>query len=224
MRYEAVAVAKRLGLSFSQAHAAGSGGPDPVELRVVGPRCARLGHVVVPETFRGVVMAGLAGAADPSLRVGDVVVDERSDLPAKGPWRRGAIHTSTDIVATVAQKRAIFRDTGALAIDMENANAREFAALRGVPFLGVRAVSDAADAAIDPATLRWVDDAGALRPGRLMADLCRRPSRVATLVVLAIHSRVAAWALAEAVHQIVASQQAEAHETSNRGVPSRCTA
>jgi nucleoside phosphorylase len=156
------------------------------------------------ERYGGIVMAGLGGALDPSLAIGDVVVDRESDLdvPA-GRWRRGVIQTTEGVVATVADKRALFGATGALVADMENAIARSFAADRGVPFLGIRAVSDRADEALDPATLRWIDEAGALRPMPLMADLCRRPMRIPALWRLGRRSRVAARKLAEAVENII---------------------
>jgi adenosylhomocysteine nucleosidase len=203
LRFEAVAIAKRLGLSFSGPFLAGSGGNEGVELRVVGPRCARLSQVGVAPGCRGIIMAGLAGAVEPSLRVGDVVVDERSNLAApEGRWRRGAIYTSGDVVATVAQKRALVAATGALVVDMENEVARAFAGGRGVPFLGIRAVSDAADDAIDPATLRWVDEAGALRPGRVVADICRNPLRIPPLLLLGVRSRLAVANLAAAVEEV----------------------
>jgi nucleoside phosphorylase len=151
-------------------------------------------------------MAGLAGALDPALEVGDVVVDGDVGplLPHRG-WRRGAIHTSGEIVATAAAKQALFAATGALVVDMESAVAREFAASRSVPFLSTRAVSDRAADALDPATLDWVDAAGGLRPAKLAADLCRRPGTIPDLVRLGIRSRTAMRSLSDAVLHVVRS-------------------
>jgi len=181
---------------------------EGVDLRVVGPRGQGLSRVKAVENYRGIIMAGLGGALDPTLNIGDVVVDRDSDLdiPA-GPWRRGLIHTTEGVVATVVDKRALFAATGALVVDMENAIARAFAADRGAAFLGIRAVSDGADEPLDPATLRWIDPAGALRPGPLLADLCRRPARIPALWRLGRRSRVAVGKLADAVEQIVHSRQ-----------------
>ena len=179
LRYEALPIAKRLRLSFSSATAAAgsTSAGEPVELRVIGPRCGGLSRLDAIEALGIVIMAGLGGALDPALATGDVVVDERSELQApEGPWRRGVIHTSADLVTTVPQKRALFAETGAQLVDMENAIARAFADRRRVPFIGVRAVSDCADEPVDPAALRWINEAGGLRPGRLAADVCRRPA------------------------------------------------
>jgi hypothetical protein len=188
LQYEAAAIAKRL---------------RDVQLRVIGPRATGLDHLDATGC-RGVIMAGLGGALDPALAIGDVVVDTQSDLAIPpGPWRRAAIHTATGLISTVDQKRQLFGDTGAAVVDMENAAAREFAARHGLPFLGVRAVSDRADEPLDPATLGWVDAHGSLRPTRLALDLCRKPGSIPSLVRLGQRSRIAVAALAEAVAKIV---------------------
>jgi hypothetical protein len=206
LRYEGKAIAKRLRLSFSTPTSANGLGPagKRIELRVVGPRCQGLAWSGELEGYRLVIMAGFGGALDPTLEIGDVVVDRNSDIAApNGPWRRGDIHTALGVVASVADKCALFGETGALVADMEKAIARTFAAEHGVPFLGIRAVSDRADEPLDPATLRWVDAAGALRPLRLAADLCRRPARIPELWRLGRRSRIAVQNLADAVARVV---------------------
>jgi hypothetical protein len=188
LQYEAAAIAKRLG---------------HVQLRVIGPRAVGLERMNATGC-RGVIMAGLAGALDPALAIGDVIVDAESDVAIPpGPWRRGTIHTANDLVSTVEQKRQLFADTGAAVVDMENATVRAFATRLGVPYMGVRAVSDRADEPLDPATLGWVDSEGALRTGRLVLDLCRRPQSIPSLVRLGKRSKIAVAALAEAVKQVV---------------------
>jgi nucleoside phosphorylase len=149
-------------------------------------------------------MAGLAGALEPSLSVGDVVVDQASDFPVTdGRWRRGGIHTAGEIVATPAGKSALFRAGGDLVVEMENAFARRFAAERGVPFLGVRAVSDSAAEPLDAAVLRFVDPSGRVRLGRLAAELCRRPGLIPALWRLRSRTAIALRNLSGAVRQIV---------------------
>ena len=69
------------------------------------------------------------------------------------------------------------------------------------------ATSRAVASLIDPATLRWIGPAGALRPVPLLADLCRRPARIPALWRLGRRSRVAVEKLADAVEQIARAWQ-----------------
>jgi len=64
-------------------------------------------------------------------------------------------------------------------------------------------VSDRADEPLDPTTLGWIDADGALRTGRLVLGVCRRPGSIPSLVRLGKRSKIAAAALAEAVERIV---------------------
>ena len=190
LQFEAAAIARRLPA-------------ESAELKVIGPGGARLGAGGF-ERSGGIIMAGLAGALDPTLSIGDIVIDQQSTLPLPGKaWRQGEFHTASEVIGTVAQKQALFAATGALVAEMENAIARAFASAEGLPFLGIRAVSDRADEPIDPATLRWVNPDGGLRPGRLAADLCLRPWKIGALWRLGRQSRLAVNQLAEAVSEIV---------------------
>jgi hypothetical protein len=192
LQFEAAAIARRIPAG------------DMAGLKVIGPAGATLTGVTGVERSGGIIMAGLAGALDPTLSVGDIVVDQESTLPVPGKsWRRGKFHTASEVIGTAAQKRALFAATGALVVEMENAVVRAFASGQGLPFLGIRAVSDHADEPLDPAVLRWVNPGGGLRPGRLAAELCLRPWKIAALWRLGRHSRLAVNKLAQAVSEIV---------------------
>ncbi len=116
------------------------------------------------ETPRGdgpVVIAGVCGALDPSLRPGDLVVASElrgdgepvscaADLAAALGARVGPI-VSLDHVASRAEKLAL-RETGALAVDMESYWLARSAGDR--PVAVVRAVVDRADRRpLDPRTI-----------------------------------------------------------------------
>jgi hypothetical protein len=175
-----------------------------VELHTIGIRAMRMPPI---SNAAGVIMAGLAGALDPSLRIGDVVLDaERAETWVTHPCHgsaihRGAIHTADHLIATPAEKAALFASTRALAVDMEQAIVRAAANAAGVPFIGIRAVSDTADQALNPAVLNLVDEFGRPRAAALAIALARKPSLIPDLMTLGAASRLAADRLAEALAQ-----------------------
>ena len=164
---------------------------------VIGIGATRLAAVAVPAGTTHVVMAGVGGAVDPGLSVGDVVVDgDVRDV------RRGVVHTVDRLVSTAADKAAVFAATGAAVVDMEQAVVRRWTAL---PVIGVRAVSDSARDAVDPAVLRFVTDVGRPRPAAIAVGLLRRPGLVRHLLRLNADTRVALGRLAAVLPVIVRS-------------------
>jgi adenosylhomocysteine nucleosidase len=160
--------------------------PPGVELTIIGIRAVRLPQQLQAGT---IIMAGFAGALDPSLRIGDIVHD---DPP-------GTIHTSTQIIATPADKAALFAQTGAKAVDMENAIVRAMADRLSIPFFGVRAISDTATDSLDPAILSFVDETGRLRPAALAKTVLQRPALIPQLNHLRLNSAIAGRTLANAL-------------------------
>jgi adenosylhomocysteine nucleosidase len=138
-----------------------------------------------------VILAGLGGALDPNLRVGDLVLDTPiNGLPLRTAWHIGAIHTANQPVTTPAKKAALFRETEALVVDMEQATVRRTLP-QGVRLIGLRAISDPAEMLIDPAVLGFIDPNGRPRPRALAAALLRRPGLIRHLRMLRSNSRVA---------------------------------
>jgi hypothetical protein len=151
----------------------------------------------------GVIMAGLAGGLDPALRVGDVVLDDcPPEFVPDAPLRRGKIHCSEELIATPGDKKALFEKTGALAVDMESAGARELATRLNVPFVSIRAISDATCDALDPAVLSLVNEYGRAKPLAIASTLLRRPSLIPQLRQLDSKSKLAVNILADCVSAI----------------------
>jgi hypothetical protein len=220
LRMEANAIARHFG-------ARGPRGSDPVELPqplLAGPLAGRVqgpfsipaihlyvigvGAVRVPpldgRALSGIIMAGLAGALDPALSVGDVLIDQESNWKLDNlPYPLGRFETATEVVGSVAAKADLFQRTGAAAVEMENDTIRKLAADMGIPFLGIRAISDSATQAVDPAILRFVDPFGSVRLGALVGGVVRRPSVVAELRRLSRSSAVALAALGDAAMRVI---------------------
>ena len=135
-----------------------------------------------------VISAGYAGGLDPGLPVGALLLGaNRSDAEPlaaaqaalAGRCRIVPMADSLVTVESVMAKAALARETGAAAVDMETATVARICRERGVPVLSVRVVSDEActelpvpfSVCFDPVSERPL-------PGKLIAFLLRRPSRI----------------------------------------------
>jgi purine-nucleoside phosphorylase len=153
-----------------------------------------------------IILCGVAGALDPSLAIGDVVLDDPArQIDALVPFRPGTIITAAEIVATPADKASLFAQTHAAAVDMEQSIVREFADRAGIPLIGLRAISDTASDTLDPAVVSLVDDLGRPRPMRIAMNLIRRPTLVPYLRRLNANTNIALAALGGAVRTVVDS-------------------
>jgi adenosylhomocysteine nucleosidase len=138
----------------------------------MGPARAARGVEILLERYslKGLFSLGFAGAVDPHLKTGDVVIASRvvslDNLAEKESYQTdralmrravaalnrlaqgycvGKIATVDQFVPEAARKRTIFEATGARAIDMESAAVAAVASNARVPVAAVRAISDAAD-------------------------------------------------------------------------------
>jgi adenosylhomocysteine nucleosidase len=168
---------------------------------------------LLPTRPRFVLYAGFAGALDPALAVGDVlladtIVDEtRQEWPATWPAsappsvRGGRLLTTAGLVATVDDKQRLGTQYGAIAVDMEAAFAAAVCADQEIPFGCIRAISDAADAPLSPALLSLLTG-GRVSATRVFGAVIRKPTLVRELLRLGRDTRLAARRLAECLNEI----------------------
>jgi hypothetical protein len=176
---------------------------DGANLQIVGPKGGGLRSAMLIGC-KGVILAGLGGGLDPSLKIGDVVCNSPNpaDWPQL-PYRWGPIHASDGVIDTPAKKKELFETTGALAVDMESAVVLQKAQAAGVPILIIRAISDQADEEISPEVFEWVDEEGRARPGRAVRGIVRDPALLGQAIRLARQSNQAAKAMAAAVRFVL---------------------
>jgi hypothetical protein len=185
-------------------------GRGKFDVRTVGMRATRIPKIEAKT--RVVIVAGLAGGLDPTLKVGEVVLDvnHAHGLPSVGfstfdSWRAGSIHTSSCAICSAEEKRVMFERTGALAVDME----QSAFAQTGIPLIGLRAISDPAHMAVDPAVLQLVDDTGRVRPLSVFSTLFARPGLIGHLRELNSNSKLALRELGKAINTLVEFLTAE---------------
>jgi len=148
----------------------------------------RLEAALAQGRVRAIVSAGIAGALDPSLGAGALVVDargwDRAEVvrAALPDARFGAIVGQDSIAASGAQKAALHTATGALAVDMESHVAARVAARHALPFMAIRAVSDTANETLPPAALVGMNPDGSMALGRVLRNLARHPTQLPALI------------------------------------------
>jgi adenosylhomocysteine nucleosidase len=173
----------------------------------------------VPYRPNLVLSAGFAGALDPSLAIGDVVlateiVDTKGNLwqttwpvePLKGEWRppmrRGRVLTSPELVDTPEKKNDLGLRQQAVAVDMESAVLARLCSRNEVPFGCVRSISDRADTTLPSRLTELLNNGRASWP-RLLAACLRSPGLVGELRRLARDTKRAGAQLGKALGELL---------------------
>ncbi len=142
--------------------------------------------------------AGFAGALDPGLKVGSIVLPRRvvnaSDGSSVNLNRGEGVLVSFGTVASPEQKASLRDSFGAQAVDMEAAAVARAAEVRGVEFAVVKVISDESDFRF-PLTERFVDSDGQFLEGRFAGFAALRPWLWPQVVRLARNSNRASHAL-----------------------------
>lgn len=120
------------------------------------------------------ILAGFAGALDPALKRGEVVIN-RGD---------GKIHTANEVIATAEDKARLLRETGAPLVDMESAHIAAVAEKHNVPLVVIRAVSDLATEEVPVDILQHSYDAerGVTTPLRLAGHMALHWGSIGRLI------------------------------------------
>ncbi|MBT7953824.1 MAG: hypothetical protein HN731_01420 [Rhodospirillaceae bacterium] len=151
---------------------------------------------------------GVAGALDPALNPGDLIVPDqvletnhtpyetstdqlKSHLRSRVDIRSGSLLGSNKLIASATEKLSQHQSTGAVAVDMESLAVAKAARDRGLPFLVIRAVSDTADQDLPSAVFHAIDDRGNPRIGAILSALAKKPHELTSLIKLAGNSNKA---------------------------------
>ena len=159
------------------------------------------------DDIHGIISIGIAGALAPTLCVGDCVI--ASEVVAPGErvsadeyWTAklldriagaacGVIAGSNRVANTKEAKAQLYRETGALAVDMESHIAARAARDHGIAFAALRVISDDAENGLPPAALVAMKPDGSIAIGKVMASLLMRPQQIPDLIRTARDSEAA---------------------------------
>ena len=179
----------------------------------VGRRAAARGAriVLARSPIRAVISTGFAGALDPALRVGEVLLattvlfGDRSfgaSLPLKCPpnLRCGPLLTVDEIVQSAREKRQL-ASRGAHAVDMEAASVAAVAAEHELPFYCVRAISDHAERDLPLDLNLALRPDGTFSPRSVLLQAVRRMDRWLELLAFWRGARLASRSLAKCLAQ-----------------------
>lgn len=160
---------------------------------------------------------GVAGALDPNLRPGDLVLPEsvynERLLPVSLTWRSqvqkslpshlriigGKLATSKKVLTSLSEKHEFAKITGAFAVDLESSAIAEVAESSSIPFLAIRAISDPVEFSPPLALLNAVNSDGSANLGKILSLLLRRSVTLSTLLHLARDVRIARSTLSTVV-------------------------
>lgn len=166
------------------------------------------------EKFDWLISAGFAGALEPELRVGHLLIAENYSSPKLlATCQReltteevflGKLATVPRMIESITQRETLNKRTGAAAVDMETETIAEICQAHDVPMLSVRAISDASLEPF-PAPAHVLFDLAKQKTDfvRLGSYLLRHPSALARLNAFRQRIGVARNVLTNALDKIL---------------------
>lgn len=175
---------------------------------------------------RWLLSCGFAGALRPDIPIGSIVVADsivdqheqclQIDLhmpadPARGLFV-GRLLTADELVRTVALKKQLAEQHGALAVDLESLAVAQVAREFKTRFLAVRVISDDLSADLPPEILSVVGATGSVRFGAAIGALWKRPSAAKDMWHMREQAQSAATRLATFLDGVVVQLHAAAQQ------------
>jgi adenosylhomocysteine nucleosidase len=166
----------------------------------MGPARATLAvqAAMAMKPITALLSVGLAGACDPSLKVGDVihagvVVDTQSgERYSDSQFKQVLVSSPT--IASTKEKRRLYESYGASAVDMEAATVARIAQAHHLPFQAIKTISDDADFELQELA-RFATKDGQFREAAFAAYSVARPFLWSKLFHLAGNSNRAIQSL-----------------------------
>lgn len=155
----------------------------------------------------GVISFGVAGGLDPSLRpgtcvVGSTIVSVNGSIKTDPSWSetllrkipdavRGAIIGVPAPLVRPEDKRALYKQTGAVAVDMESHIVAGVACRHGLPMAAIRVVTDPAVRSLPACAVSAMRANGTTDFLAMIRSVLARPYEIASLLQTAFDARAA---------------------------------
>lgn len=174
---------------------------------------AHTARALVDAGASALVSWGMAGGLAPTLTAGSICIPQEviastgevisttpywhsnvaRELKARHGVSDGRLLSSPRVIASAADKARTFRETGAVAVDMESLGVGRVALTCDLPFLVLRVIVDVASDAVPTSAIAVANNAN---PLRVAAALLRAPEELMALCRLALRYRAARSTLA----------------------------
>ena len=179
---------------------------------------------------KALVSFGVAGALDPDLKPGDLVLPESiyagKVLPVTIAWRNrlqdllpnnitvvgGTLASSLVPLTCEKEKIDLANAIGACAVDMESGAVAEVAAAAGIPFIAVRAIIDPVQFSPPVALLSAAYPDGRVNPVRLIALLLKRSVHLSSLIRMGAGMHTARKTLSAVIQSAGAGLASQAND------------
>jgi hopanoid-associated phosphorylase len=165
----------------------GCAGARPGKARV-------LAQELVKKGVKRIVSFGVAGALQPGLAIGTLVVGTHVASP-NGMWpcdegwsnalaskfpqaQKGGVWGSETLVPTAASKKMLYKQSGCMIVDMESQCAAEAAEAAKIPLAVVRAVCDTSAMNVPPAIMAAITEDGRVEISRAMRHILTHPMEI----------------------------------------------
>ncbi len=158
-----------------------------------------------------VVSAGFAGALQPDLKAGDLIIGKNysdlqivTQLTLGEEWRMGDILTADAIIERAEDKLRLGVETGCLAGDLETSHLARICSDQNLPMLSVRCISDtAADDMPVPSHTLLNPATGRPEPFQLFRHLIANPTSVPGFNKLLKNAKLAQTRLAQGLDELL---------------------
>ena len=164
----------------------------------------------------GIISFGVAGGLAPHLRsgacvVGSAVLSGPNRIPTSHEWSRKLLDTIPDAVsgillgvarpvADTEEKRELYLQTGAIAVDMESHIVAAVGAAHELPVAAIRVITDPAERALPASAVAAMRPNGTADIGAMVRSVLRRPRELPALVQTALDARAARASLVRGRH------------------------